>query len=196
VKVIVGLGNPGRRYSKTRHNLGFMVLDRLASIYDIKLNRKGFDSEWGEGYIEGEKVILMKPQTFMNLSGKAVKGMLKKEKAESSDLLIFYDDMDLRLGKIRIRTRGGAGGHKGVRSIIDNLGTDNFIRVRIGIGRPEDNKDAEPCTIRCMAEDYVLSPFKKSEMPLVKEMMLRAVEAGIMIIKDGITSAMNKYNPL
>lgn len=185
MKVIVGLGNPGRRYSKTRHNLGFMVLDKLASIYNIELNKRGFDSIWGEGYIEGEKVILIKPQTFMNLSGKAVEGILKGKKAESSDLLIFCDDMDLEPGKIRIRIRGGSGGHKGLRSIIDNIGTDNFPRIRIGIGRPEDDRDAE---------DYVLSPFRKPEVPVVEEAILRAAEAAVMIIKDGITAAMNKYN--
>lgn len=185
MKVIVGLGNPGRRYSKTRHNLGFMVIDKLVSIYRIELNRKGFDAIWGKGYIEGEKVILVKPQTFMNLSGNAVKIILNGHKAEFSDLLVIYDDMDLELGKIRVRPRGSPGGHKGIRSIINTIGTDQFSRIRIGIGRQENREEAET---------YVLSPFKKSEAPAANKAILRATEAVVTIIKDGVTAAMNKYN--
>jgi PTH1 family peptidyl-tRNA hydrolase len=183
--VIAGLGNPGRRYSKTRHNLGFMVLDKLASIYGIKVNKKGFDSHWGEGFIEREKVILTKPQTFMNLSGKAVRSILKGKRMETSDLLILHDDMDIELGKIRIRNRGGSGGHRGLKSIIDVIGTDRFIRIRMGIGRPEDKEEAEA---------YVLSPFKKSETPIISEAILMAIQASVTVVKDGVIEAMNKYN--
>lgn len=185
MKVIVGLGNPGRKFSKTRHNLGFTVLDKIASLYRIKLNRKGFDAIWGEGLIEGEKVILVKPQTFMNLSGRSVKGILKDKGVEISDLLVLYDDMDLELGKIRVKQGGSAGGHKGIGSVIENLGTDHFTRIRIGIGRP---------MVKGGAEEYVLSPFSKSEIPIVTESIKRAAEAAVTIIKDGVTAAMNKYN--
>lgn len=185
MKVIVGLGNPGRKYSKTRHNLGFMVIDDIASSYNIRIDRKGFDALWGEGFIEGEKVILVKPQTYMNLSGKSVSRILKGNKADVSDLIIIADDMDLGLGKIRIRSRGSAGGHKGLKSTIDYIGNVNFIRIRMGIGRPECDEEAE---------DYVLSPFKKSETSVVTEMMSSAVNAVTTIIKYGITLAMNRFN--
>ncbi|MEK6692373.1 MAG: aminoacyl-tRNA hydrolase [Nitrospirota bacterium] len=183
--MIVGLGNPGRKYSKTRHNLGFMVIDNLSSAYGIKVNRKGFDAIWGEGMIEREKVILVKPQTFMNLSGRAVKGIFKSRNFETSDLLVISDDMDLGIGRIRVRQRGGSAGHKGVKSIIDALGTDNFARIRIGIGKSGDRE---------VAEEYVLSPFSKSESPIAKEAVQTAAEASVIIIKDGVAEAMNKYN--
>ena len=185
MKVIVGLGNPGRRYSKTRHNLGFTVLDKLAVTYGIELNKKKFNSLCGEGFIDGEKVMLAKPQTFMNLSGRSVAGILKGKKAEVSDLIIISDDMDLAHGKIRIRSRGSAGGHKGLKSIIDSIGTDSFIRIRMGIGRPENDEESE---------DYVLSPFRKTEAPVVADMVDASIHAVITIIRDGITSAMNRYN--
>lgn len=185
MKVIVGLGNPGRSYSKSRHNLGFMVIDKLASECGIKLNRKGFYSIWSRGLIVGEKVILAKPQTFMNLSGKAVRSILKGLRAETSDLLIISDDMDIGLGKIRIRHKGSSGGHKGIQSVIDAIGTDRFIRLRIGIGKPEDKEETE---------SYVLRPFKKTEIPSATGAVHVAAEATVTIIKDGITAAMNKYN--
>lgn len=183
-KVIIGLGNPGRRFKNTRHNLGFMVIDKLAGIYNIKMNKKGFDAIWGEGEIGGEKVFLAKPQTFMNLSGKAVNSILKGLKVNHSNLLILHDDMDLGLSRIRIRQGGGSGGHKGVKSVIDTLGTDQFIRIRIGIGRP----------IGGDAEDYVLSGFSGAELPRVTETILRASQAVVAVIKEGVATAMNKYN--
>jgi PTH1 family peptidyl-tRNA hydrolase len=185
LKVIVGLGNPGRKYSKTRHNLGFMVIDKLSSAYGIKVNRKGFDAIWGEGMIEQEKVILVKPQTFMNLSGRTVKGIFKSRNFETSGLLVISDDMDLDIGRIRVRQRGSSGGHKGVKSIIDALGTDNFARIRIGIGKSGNRE---------IAEEYVLRPFSKSDSPIAKEAVQTAAEAAVIIIKDGVAEAMNKYN--
>ncbi len=185
MKVIIGLGNPGRSYSKTRHNLGFMVIDKLASECGIKLNRKGFYSIWSEGLIVGEKVILAKPQTFMNLSGKAVRSILKNLRAETSDLLIISDDMDIGLGKIKIRQKGSSGGHKGIKSVIDAIGTDRFIRLRIGIGKPENKEETE---------SYVLRSFKKTEIPSATESVHMAAEATVTIIKDGVTAAMNRFN--
>lgn len=185
MKVIVGLGNPGRKYSMTRHNLGFMVLDEIASSYDIKLDRKNYEALLGEGFIEGERVILAKPQTYMNLSGRSVAGILKGKKADVSDLIVISDDMDLATGKIRMRNSGSSGGHKGIKSIIDSLSTDNFIRIRMGIGRPDSGEEAE---------DYVLSPFSKSEAPVVADVINIGINAVVAIIKGGVTSAMNRYH--
>lgn len=174
MKIIVGLGNPGNRYKGTRHNIGFMVLEELSSTCGIRLKEKRSHSVVGTGEIDGHKVLLAKPKTYMNRSGMAVADILKETHAAPSDLLTIHDDIDMELGRIRVKKKGGHGGHNGVRSIIDTIGTQDFIRVKIGVGRPE--RDEEPA-------EYVLDTFMEEEMPLVTEAIGKAVEAVKAIIK-------------
>jgi len=186
MKLIVGLGNPGREYEKTRHNVGFMVIDRLALNLGINVDKKMLKALVGQGQINGEKVILAKPQTYMNLSGEAVGMLLSWFKLTASDLLIIYDDLDLPPGKLRLRAGGGSGGHKGVQSIIQVIGTEHFPRVRVGIGRPPE-PDFETVS-------YVLSRFGNDEAKAIEEALDLAREAVICAVRDGIERAMNLYN--
>lgn len=186
MKLIVGLGNPGREYAATRHNAGFMVIDRLAPDMGVAVEKKMFKALVGQGRIEGEKVVLAKPQTYMNLSGEAVSALLNWYKLTTADLIVIYDDLDLPPGKLRIRSGGGSGGHKGMQSIIQVLGTENFLRVRVGIGRP-----AEP---DFETADYVLSRFGGNEAKEVEEALDLAAEAVRCIVRDGVERAMNLYN--
>lgn len=185
--LIVGLGNPGTKYKNTRHNIGFMAVDRVAEAHSIKCSKVDFKSQWGKGVIEGKDVILVKPQTFMNLSGVAVNAMSEYFSLELKDILVIYDDVDLNLGSIRIRLRGGSGGHKGLESIIEHLGTSNFPRIRLGIGRPKDKMQGD-------VADYVLSSFKSDEKDVLEQILNTASEAVEAILKHGIEKAMNKYN--
>lgn len=186
MKLIVGLGNPGREYALTRHNAGFMVIDRLAGSLGAPVDKKMFKALVGQGLISGQKVIMAKPQTYMNLSGEAVAPILNWYKLEASDLLVIYDDLDLPPGRLRLRPGGGAGGHKGVQSIIQQLGTDNFTRIRVGIGRPE-----EP---GYDTADFVLGRFNLQEAELIDQALTVAVEALRCIIGEGLDYAMNLYN--
>lgn len=186
MKLIVGLGNPGEKYAATRHNAGFMVVDRLAAGAGVAVEKKMFKSLVGYGQINGENVVLAKPHTFMNLSGEAVAALMNWFKLGTADLVIIYDDLDLPLGKVRIRPGGGSGGHKGMQSIIQVLGTKGFPRVRIGIGKP-----LEPCF---EAADYVLSNFGPGEIKEVEEALNLAAEAVRCIVMDGVERAMNLYN--
>src|SRR5690625_1526556 len=154
MKCIVGLGNPGRRYKKTRHNIGFMVIDELLSRHKWSLNQTKFNGKFALEHYQGEKVILLQPQTFMNLSGKSVNALMDYYQIPNEQLLVIYDDLDLPTGRIRLRKKGGHGGHNGVRSVIDELQTKDFKRLRIGVGRPAG---------QIPVVDYVLSPFAKSE---------------------------------
>lgn len=186
MKLIVGLGNPGREYAATRHNVGFMVVDRLAPGLGVAVEKRLFKALIGQGRLEGEKIVLAKPQTYMNLSGGAVGALLNWFKLTPADLVVIYDDLDLPPGKIRIRSGGGAGGHKGVQSLIQVLGTEAFPRVRIGIGRPTEPDFETP--------DYVLSRFGTHEAGLMEESIAAAAEAVRCMVRDGLERAMNLYN--
>ena len=183
--LIVGLGNPGSEYSETRHNAGFMVLDRLAQ----RLPKKNFEeihgcsSHYLKGTYAGRPLFLQKPETFMNLSGEAVAPLMRKEEIGPDGLLVIYDDMDLEVGKLRIRGRGSCGGHNGIRSIIETTGTENFARVRVGIGHRTGN-----------GADYVLSPFEEEEKPVIDKVLDAAADAVILILRRGLSQAMNEYN--
>jgi PTH1 family peptidyl-tRNA hydrolase len=167
VFLILGLGNPGPRYELTRHNAGFLVLDNLADKYKIKLTQHKYRSLYGKGEIEGFPVILAKPMTYMNESGKAVKALLSAFNLSSEQILVTHDDIDLPLGKIKTKLKGGDGGQLGVRSTLETLGTREFYRVRIGVDRPEDREDIV---------DYVLSPFTEEESGLLNDVMNKAVQ--------------------
>ncbi len=184
--IIVGLGNPGAKYVNTRHNIGFDVIDALCSKFDIKLNKTNFNSVFGEGRICGERVVAAKPQTFMNLSGEAVSELKSRYKTENSEIIIIYDDISLPVGKLRVRPKGSAGGHNGIKSVILNLDSDEFPRVKIGIGAPP-HPDYD-------LADYVLGKFGKDEIEALIPVAVRAVGAVEEIITNGCESAMNKFN--
>ncbi|OPX89612.1 aminoacyl-tRNA hydrolase [Pelotomaculum sp. PtaB.Bin117] len=186
MKLIVGLGNPGREYAETRHNVGFMVVDRLASVLGMTVGKKLFKALVGQGQINEEKVVLAKPQTYMNLSGDAVGALLNWFKLTAADLLVIYDDLDLACGKLRLRAGGGSGGHKGMQSIIAAIGTDSFPRVRVGIGRP-----AEP---GYETVDYVLGRFSGEEAEVLEETLGLASDAAICAVREGMERAMNLFN--
>lgn len=186
MKIIAGLGNPGGEYAATRHNVGFMVVDRLARELGAAAEKKMFKALVGQGRVGAEKVALVKPQTYMNLSGEAVGALLSWYKLTPADLVVVYDDLDLPPGKVRVRPGGGSGGHKGMQSIIQVLGTEDFPRVRIGIGRPADPAFE---TAR-----YVLSRFTPEETVIIEEALKLATEAVRCIIQSGVQQAMNLYN--
>jgi peptidyl-tRNA hydrolase, PTH1 family len=185
VKLVVGLGNPGIRYGRTRHNIGFRVVDRLAARYRIEVDKRRCSALVGEGVGEGEKIVLAKPQTLMNRSGMAVKALLDEYHGRAEDLVVVYDDLDLPLGRLRIRVQGSAAGHRGMLSILENLSTAAFVRVRIGIGRPPEGMEGA---------DYVLSPFEAEEAPEVERVLERAVEAVDCLVREGPRRAMELYN--
>jgi len=185
VKLIVGLGNPGYEYHLTPHNLGFMAVDRLAEDCGVEIARREAQAMTAVTEIEGERVILAKPQTYMNLSGMAVARLLEKHQLAPADLLVLVDDVDLPLGMLRIRPRGSAGTHNGLKSIIGSLQADEFGRVRLG-ARPE--REVEDRVT------YVLGPFRRADLEQVGEMLERAGEAVRVILKEGIPAAMNRFN--
>lgn len=185
MKCIVGLGNPGRKYKRTRHNIGFMVVDELLSRHQWKLNHKKFNGHYSLEHYQGEKIILLQPQTYMNLSGESIKGLIDYYNIKIEDLLVIYDDLDLPVGKVRLREKGGHGGHNGVRSIIDHLRTKNFKRLRIGIGRP-----VKPIPII----DYVLSSFSKEEKHEATMSVSLAADACESWLNASFAEVMNKYN--
>lgn len=184
--IIVGLGNPGKAYENTRHNVGFKTVDLLSNRLNINVSKKKFNALIGEGSIAGEKIVLLKPQTYMNLSGESVIQALKWYKINLSNLLIIYDDVDLEVGNIRIRAHGSAGTHNGMRSVIDYIDSEEFPRIRIGIGKPA-NPDYE-------LADFVLSRFPQSEEENIKGSIDSAADAVVVLIQKGIDFAMNKYN--
>lgn len=183
--IIVGLGNPGNKYDATRHNIGFDVITRIAADYNITLDNKKHKAILGTGYIEGEKVVLVKPQTFMNLSGESVREVVDFFKVSPDDVIIIYDDISLDVGQLRIRSKGSAGGHNGIKSIIAHLGIDEFKRIKVGVGNKPEGYDLA---------DYVLSRFKKEDEDVIRESIKKSSEAVKTIIKDGMESAMNIYN--
>lgn len=184
VFVIVGLGNPGKKYDLTRHNVGFEAIDRLAQKYQIKVNKIKYKALIGEGQIEGEKVLLVKPQTYMNLSGETVLSICNFYQIEPENLIVIYDDVDTDAGKLRIRKKGSAGTHNGMRHIIMLLQKDDFPRIRIGIGRSNQLE----------LRDFVLQRFSKDEMITMDETLNKAADAAVMIIREGIDLAMNRFN--
>lgn len=182
---IVGLGNPGREYGRTRHNIGFWVMDALAERHGINVQRRRFRSLFGKGRIAGHEALVVKPQIFMNNSGQPVDLVARFYRLDPSDLLIVYDDIALETGQLRVRRKGSPGGHKGMRNIIDCLGTDEIPRVRLGIGAPPPAQDAR---------HYVLSPFKPSEQDIADELIFKAANAVEFILTEGLDAAMNKFN--
>jgi peptidyl-tRNA hydrolase, PTH1 family len=185
MKLIVGLGNPGTRYELTRHNLGFRVVDRLASQNSIALTEKLCDSLVGKGSCAGEEIVLVKPQSFMNHSGLAVECLLRDYRRSATDLIVIHDDLDLPFGRIRIRPSGGAGGHRGVESILEQVSSAAFLRVRIGIGRPPEGIDPV---------DYVLEAFTADEAQELNAVVERAGESVLCLVRDGVEQAMGRYN--
>jgi PTH1 family peptidyl-tRNA hydrolase len=186
MKAVFGLGNPGDRYANTRHNIGFLVVDALAALVGVKLTKNKFSAKTGEIHISGERVFVAKPQTYMNISGQSVARAAGFFRLDAPDIIVVYDDMDLEFGKLRIRPGGGAGGHRGVKSIIDHLGAADFNRVRIGIGRPGESDHT--------AVGHVLGSFSRDERESLDEIVDRAVDAVRTVILNGIDTAMNQYN--
>jgi PTH1 family peptidyl-tRNA hydrolase len=183
--LIIGVGNPGKEYRLTRHNVGFRVVDRLAREQGMQFNKRRKGAQVGEGRIGAERVVLAKPLTYMNKSGIAVEKLVKALGIPLDHLVVVHDDLDLACGRMKIKEKGGHGGHKGVQSIIEQLGSSDFLRVKVGIGKPLDPEEGA---------DYVLSPFAAQERALVKESVEQAVEAIEAIIVSGKDKAMNTYN--
>lgn len=186
MKIFVGLGNPTPEYAATKHNVGFMLADRLANELSAENWRERFNALIAETFLDGEKILIVKPQTFMNLSGESVGPLMNFYKVDAADLTVAHDDMDLQLGMIRLRPKGSGGGHHGVESIIQHLGTQNFPRVRIGVGRPPQN---------WTVNHHVLSPFTADDAQKISTALDELIPAVICIFREGIDNAMNKFNP-
>lgn len=185
MKCIVGLGNPGRTYSKTRHNVGFMVVDEVAKRNKVALQKKKFHAHYTEILGPDERIILLEPQTYMNLSGESIRPLMDYYNLDPKDILVIYDDLDLPVGKVRLRQTGGHGGHNGIRSTIDQLGTKEFNRIRIGIDRPAPN---------LTVTDHVLGKFDKEQLPTIEESVKRAADACESWMKNPFLNVMNAYN--
>jgi PTH1 family peptidyl-tRNA hydrolase len=181
--LVAGLGNPGKKYSRTRHNIGFMVAEEIAQRYGIDF-RERRECNIGRGSIEGQEAVLIEPLLYMNASGLVIRAMFRKCPVGPENLIVLYDDLDMETGKIRIRKTGSSGGHRGIESIIQNIGSKDFIRVKVGIGRVQG----------IPAEDYVLSKFTRQELHSMKEAVIMAADAVSMIISDGVEKAMNRFN--
>lgn len=186
MKVVVGLGNPGPRYSGTRHNVGFEVIIRLAERLGIKANNSRHHSVIGKGYLKGEPVYLQQPLTYMNRSGTAVKALVNEVAAGREDLVVVVDDLDLPFGRIRIKASGGSGGHNGLKSMIQELGTQEFARLRIGIGRP-DHPEQD-------VSDYVLEKWSASERAALPGILDTATDALLCFLSEGVIEAANRFN--
>lgn len=183
--LVVGLGNPENDYSKTRHNMGFNTVNKIAKEYNIEITKKGFKGLYGSGIIEGEKVILLKPQTYMNLSGESLREIMNFYKITSNELIVIYDDIDIEPGYIRIRKSGSSGTHNGMKSVIECIGTEDFVRVRVGIGKPSGAEDMI---------HYVIGAIPEEDIELLDEGTTLAKEAVIEIIKNNVDIVMNNYN--
>ncbi len=193
MKLIVGLGNPGQAYATNRHNVGFLCLNYLAKTHAIKFDQKSGHARIGAGQAASETVILAKPQTFMNESGRSVSQLVKKSDIDLNDLIIVHDDLDLPLGKIRIRPNGSSAGHKGIASIIEALGSEDFIRIRIGIGRPAPAEDSIE-TNQAEVVEHVLGDFTPEEKQVMAQVIPQVSEAILCLLAEGVTAAMNRYN--
>ena len=184
--IIAGLGNPTEQYAGTRHNVGFDVIDALADKYNISVEGRKNRAFIGKGVIEGQKVILVKPQTFMNLSGESIRGLVDYYKIDpETELLVIYDDISLDVGQLRIRKKGSAGGHNGIKSIISHLGTNVFPRIKVGVGEKPSGYDLA---------DYVLGHFSKDDRAKMQEGYTRAMHAAEMLVAGDVEQAMNEYN--
>ena len=181
--LIVGLGNPGIQYENTRHNIGFNVIDNISKEYNIDINREKFKGMYGEGLIGNTKVILLKPTTYMNLSGESIREVVDFYKITNEQIIVIYDDISLDIGRLRLREKGSAGGHNGIKSIIAHLGTDIFPRIKVGVGQPDVD-----------LVKYVLGKFTKEEMDILKFSIDASTKAVEEIIKSDVKQAMNKYN--
>ena len=184
MKIIVGLGNPGTQYRMSRHNIGFQVADRLGQVNAISIRSKRFSSLYGTGWIESQQVVLSKPLTFMNRSGEAVKKATDFFHLGMEDLVVVHDDLDLPFGRLRFKRRGGDGGHQGVRSIIERMGGNNFLRLKVGIGRPPRGTDSA---------DYVLDVFDKIEQSGLDQILSQAAESLKVMLLEGLEKAMNQF---
>lgn len=185
--IIVGLGNPEQKYAGTRHNIGFSAITALCDAYNISLDLRKHKALCGRGYIEGQKVLLAEPQTYMNLSGESIRELVEYYKIDpESELIVIYDDINLAPGRLRIREKGSAGGHNGIKNIIAHLGTQNFNRIRIGVGEKPKGWDLA---------DYVLGRFNREEEPVIREALKNVVEACELMITENTAAAMNKFNP-
>ncbi|HDW3055332.1 TPA: aminoacyl-tRNA hydrolase [Bacillus cereus] len=185
MKLIVGLGNPGREYELTRHNIGFMAIDELAKGWNISLNEQKFKGVFGAGFVNGEKVILLKPLTYMNLSGESIRPLMDYYKIDVEDFVVMYDDLDIPVGKLRLRMKGSAGGHNGVKSMISHLGTQEFQRIRMGIDRPKNGMKVV---------DYVLGRFTSEEIPDVNHSIEKAADACEEWLNKPFLQIMNTFN--
>ena len=183
--LIVGLGNPEEEYSKTRHNMGFNTVNKISQQYNIDVKQRKFQALYGSGIIENEKVLLLKPQTYMNLSGNSVKEVVDFYKINNDKILVIYDDMDIEPGKIKIRKKGSAGGHNGMKSVISEIDTQNFPRIRIGIGKPEN---------KGQLIEYVIGKMPQTDKDILEKATILGKEAILEIIKNGVDIAMNKFN--
>ncbi len=185
VRLVVGLGNPGNIYKRTRHNVGFMVLDQISEAFSIALLKQKFDTIYGRGTIDGIEVVLARPMAFMNRSGPQVQKIARYYRILSEEMLVVHDDIDLAFGRIKIKEKGGNGGHKGVRSIIDAFGGGNFIRLRIGVGRPEAG---------ISAANHVLGRFKSDENKVLNQIITAARDAVVTILCKGAKEGMDRFN--
>ncbi|RXJ00910.1 aminoacyl-tRNA hydrolase [Anaerobacillus alkaliphilus] len=185
MKLIVGLGNPGAKYEDTRHNIGFRVIDELSKTFNIPLKQEKFKGVFGFETINGEKVFLLKPLTYMNLSGESVRPVMDFYKISIDDVVVIYDDLDIPPGKIRLRQKGGHGGHNGIKSLLAHLGTENFKRIRIGVGRPESG---------VAVANYVLGGFRADERQEVEEAVTQAVKACESWLSQDFLKVMNTFN--
>lgn len=185
MKCIVGLGNPGKKYEQTRHNIGFMIIDQWAERKGWSLSQRKFNGLYTMERVDGEKIVLLKPQTYMNLSGESLRPLMDYLDIDVEDILVIYDDLDLSPGKIRLRKKGGHGGHNGIRNIIDHLGTKEFKRLRVGVGRPQESKSVI---------DHVLGTFHNDEREAVEESIQSAVKACEAWTKQPFNEVMNDYN--
>lgn len=181
--LIVGLGNPGCEYENTRHNIGFDVIDYIAKENNININKEKFKGNYGDGFINGEKVILLKPLTYMNLSGESIREISNFYKIDNKNIIVIYDDISLDVGRMRIRPKGSAGGHNGIKSIIANLGTEEFPRIKVGVGQPKGN-----------LVSHVLGKFSKEERDILEKVIEASEKAALCIMDKGANDAMNKFN--
>ena len=183
--LIVGLGNPEEEYSNTRHNMGFNVINKLSEEFSIKVNKNKFKGLYGKGRIEEQDVILLKPQTYMNLSGESIQEIVNFYKIKKEEIIVIYDDIDIEPGIIKLRKKGGPGTHNGMKSVVNSLNTEEFIRVRVGIGKPKNNQDLI---------SYVIGYIPREDAELLDKATTIAKDSVVEILKNGIDNAMNKFN--